>query len=111
MNKDTFRKKVEKASVLSGQTIDHNLPDALYDELKNENDTDILLALKDVAYSTERISLGNITRFISIHKSKRIEQESIQNKDRERKEVQEFMKNRKIPAEVREFLTGLRKDD
>ena len=110
MNKETFRKKVEKAAVLAGQIIDKSFPDALYEEIKTENEKDILMALKDIAYSTDKLSLGNVMKYLSHHKSHRIERESIAFKETEKREIEAFMLNREMPDEVRTFLKGLKKE-
>ena len=104
MTKAQFRKKVEKAAVLSGQVIDRHLPDALYEEMINEDDRDILLALKDIAYSTEKLSLGNIFKNIMSHKGNRLETEGATFRKREQAEIQAFIANTEMPAEVKAFI-------
>lgn len=110
MTKEIFKKKLKKASLLSGFLVDIEAADALYDELKSENDRDMLSALKDVAYSSEKINIGNIMKHLCRHKSMRLEEEAIKFKEHEKAEVSAFIANREIPKEVREFLQGLWKE-
>ena len=86
-------------------------PDHVNNEIKTENERDIFLALKDIAYSTDKLSLGNVMKYLSHHKSHRIERESFAFKETEKREIDAFMLNREMPDEVRSFLKGLKKDN
>ena len=109
MTKDQFRKKVAKAAILSSQVIDRNFPDALYDELKDENDNDILQALKSIAYSIDKLSLGNLIKHLMAHKSKRLEDESRAFKEKEKAEVKAFFQNEGIPEDIKKIIKEIKK--
>jgi hypothetical protein len=108
MTKDLFRKKLEKTAILSGQLIDKHLPDALFEEIKEENHKDILLALKDIAFSGDKICLGNIMKHLFKHRADRFEKEAEELKKQEKQDIEDFIKDREIPREVREFLKQLK---
>lgn len=104
MTKEVFKRKLKKTSLLSGCLVESDAADAFFDELKGEHDNDILLALKDVAYSSEKINLGNIMKHLSRHKGVRLETESAKFKEQARAEVDAFISNREMPDEVRAFI-------
>ena len=108
MTKELFRKKLEKTAILSGQLIDKHLPDALFEEIKAEHDKDILLALKDIAFSGDKLCLGNIIKHLSKHRAERFEKEAEEFKKKDKQEIEEFIRTREMPDEVRDFLKKLR---
>lgn len=108
INHDLFMQKLKKTSLLTGFPIEIDVAEALYEEFKTEEEKDSLLALKDLAYSGERINLANILKHLKKHKSDRIEKEAQIQKKEEETTVNNILHQEGIPAEIREFLKRLK---
>ena len=109
INHDLFNKKLKKASLLTGFGVEEEVAMALYEELKTEDEKDFLFALKDLAYSGDRITLANIQKYLARHKSNRIEKESLKQKKEEEKTVINLLKKEGIPQEIRVFFKKLKR--
>jgi len=109
INHDLFMQKLKKASLLTGFPIEIDVAEALYGELKTEEERDFLPALKDLAYSGERINLANILKHLTRHKTDRIEKESQLQKKEEEAAVNDILRQEGIPEEVRIFLKKLKR--
>lgn len=109
IQKDFFRSKLKKAGLLSGRLIDIEIADALYEELKDEDANDLLLALKDVAYGGEIINLANIFKHLTKHKSDRLYKENSIKKKQEEVDIRNFLKKEGLPDEIKNYLKNLKK--
>lgn len=104
INHDLFMQKLKKASLLTGFLIEVDVAEALYDEIRTEEERDFLLALKDLAYSGERINLANILKHLTRHKTDRIEKEAQAQKKEEETAINDMLRNEGIPEEIKSFL-------
>lgn len=108
---DLFMQKIKKASLLTGFPVEVEVAQALFDELKTEQEKDFLLALKDLSYSGDRINLANILKHLNKHKTDRIEREAQVQKKEEEETAISLLKQEGIPEEIKAFLSKFKKID
>jgi hypothetical protein len=104
IDKTLFMSKLKKASLLTGYPVEVEVAEALYDELKKEDESDFLKSLRDVSHSGERLNLGNIEKYLARHRSDRMERVAQEQKKSEERAVVELLKTEGIPPDIKQFL-------
>lgn len=104
IEKQLFMAKLKKASLLTGFPVEVDVAEALYEELRQEDENDFLKSLRDVSHSGERLNLGNIEKHLLKHKSDRIELIAQKQKKEEERAIVEILKSEGIPPEIKQFL-------
>lgn len=109
IEKDFFLQKLKKAGLLLGVLVDAEIALAIYEELKNEEQKDLLPALRDLAFSGQRVNLANIMTHLAHHKAVRREKEVEKEKKQREDELNMMLRDEGIPEEVKAFLKGFKK--
>ncbi|MFH1290382.1 MAG: hypothetical protein ABIH92_03165 [Nanoarchaeota archaeon] len=90
---EKFYERFKWLSEVSGSLIRKGTIDALWEELRNCDSRDFELALKDIAYSDEKVNLGNTWRHLMHHQTVRLEREALEFKRKEDDEFQKWWKD------------------
>ena len=104
IEKTLFMAKLKKASLLTGYPVEVEVAEALYEELRKEDEGDFLRSLRDVSHSGERLNLGNIEKHLARHRADRMERVAQEQKKAEERAVVDLLKTEGIPPDIKQFL-------
>jgi len=93
ISSEKFEERLRWVRDVTGQLIRKETSNALWEEIRNCDIRDLELAIKDIAYSDEKLNLGNIWRHLVHHQQVRLEQESIAFKRKEDDEFQRWWRD------------------
>lgn len=92
ISKERFTEKMMWLKDVANQDIKRSTCDALWDELSTQNVQDFERAIKDLAYSSEKINLANIWKRLCHAMSNRVESEAQEGRQREENQIKAWFR-------------------
>lgn len=97
---ERFEEKCRWISEVTGSAIKKTTAFALWDELKHCDGRDFDEAVKDLAFSDEKLNLGNLWKRIIRFQTRRIEQETAERNKREDDAIRQWFRDNRGSRDV-----------